>query len=248
MKKDHLYFINAHPDDETGGAAAAILAHDSGRFCLHDVILTHGEAGGVPDKTWTREKTASVREAEANAAASLLGIRPVWLNEQDGNLLASKETCEAIAEMFLAHRPRAVFTLSPLDRHPDHVVTFAAVIRAIAIAKLNPKPEILCYDFNTNDVMPMSRVGYVTYTDEILERALQLVRAYQCQNPADCMAQRYIVQAKYFGGRAMGARFGASDGRPYAECFGIFCPPPRGTDSIINELCEVSGNTMQSEG
>jgi LmbE family N-acetylglucosaminyl deacetylase len=111
--------FSPHPDDDTFmcGGTMELLAKNKNRVLI--VIYTNGNKGSK-DLEMTRERMASIRRAEEEAACQVLGIPKediIWLGYEDGNLEYAEpqrlrgETCRLIKK----YRPDAVFTLDPGD-------------------------------------------------------------------------------------------------------------------------------------
>ena len=112
MKVDILA-IGIHPDDVELSCSGTLLRHlDQGKT-VGLLDLSRGEMGtrGTPE----------IREAEAMAAAELMGasFRTI-LDLADGFFTYSKENIIKIARVIRWCRPELVLANAPHDRHPDH--------------------------------------------------------------------------------------------------------------------------------
>ncbi len=105
--------IGTHPDDveiACGGTLALLARRSRSVGILH---LTCGEAG-------TRG-TAAERRAEAEAAATALGVDELgFLELGDGQLRTGGEEEEQLIERLRHWRPALVLGPAARDRHPDH--------------------------------------------------------------------------------------------------------------------------------
>jgi LmbE family N-acetylglucosaminyl deacetylase len=117
----------AHPDDPESGCGGSI-----GRFVSlgHEVTvlyLTRGEAGieGV-----SHDEAAKIRTAEAIEACKVMGARPLFAGQIDGNTIINKKAYSEIAEIIESESPDIVFTHWPIDTHPDHRVNSSLVFNA----------------------------------------------------------------------------------------------------------------------
>jgi LmbE family N-acetylglucosaminyl deacetylase len=110
----------AHPDDPESGCGGTIRRFvDMG----HDVAalyLTRGEAGieGVP-----HDEAAEIRTDEALQACEVLGARPLFFGQIDGDTYVNREAYTNMARVIESENPDLVFTQWPIDTHPDHRVT-----------------------------------------------------------------------------------------------------------------------------
>ena len=60
-----------------------------------------------------------MRRSEANAAAAMLGVAPVFLDRVDGELSADPDAVAAVEAALRAFAPDLVITHAPNDCHPD---------------------------------------------------------------------------------------------------------------------------------
>jgi LmbE family N-acetylglucosaminyl deacetylase len=139
--KFKLMAVLAHPDDESlgfGGTLARYSAEEV-ETCL--VTATRGERGRFfsPERKTEPAEVGRVREAELRAAASVLGVREVFiLGYPDGAVdqIDAAIAIAAIVRHIRRVRPQVVVTFGPDGAygHPDHVAisqfTTAAVVCA----------------------------------------------------------------------------------------------------------------------
>ncbi len=138
-------FLGPHPDDiEIGaGATAAKLAAAGKDVCF--TICTDGRYG--TDHTPARligDELAAVRKKEAEASASLLGVRDLrFLEFSDGGFYEVQELQQAIAAVVADFRPDVIFAPDPIvasECHTDHLNVGEAARR---IAVFAPNPGIM---------------------------------------------------------------------------------------------------------
>lgn len=128
--------ICAHPDDAelVMGGTVALEARRGRRVVLLD--LTRGESGsrGTPEQ----------REAEAQAAARILGVvHRESLGLPDGALSPTSEQKDKLVQALRRLRPRVVIAQHWDQRHPDHAAASRIVYEAAFLAGLkNYKPEL----------------------------------------------------------------------------------------------------------
>ena len=119
--------IGAHPDDpETGCGGTMILLKQAG-YEVVSVYMTKGEAG-IAGKS--HEESATIRVAEATRASQVLGARPVFMTQIDGNAEINKERYVEMRELIASEKPDIVFTHWPIDSHADHRVCSSLVYDA----------------------------------------------------------------------------------------------------------------------
>ena len=111
--------IGAHPDDpETMCGGTMIKLREMGVEVV-SVYLTGGEAG-IPGKT--HEESSAIRTAEATKACEVLGVRPVFMTQIDGNTEINKARYAEMKALIEAEKPDMVITHWPIDSHRDHRV------------------------------------------------------------------------------------------------------------------------------
>lgn len=135
--------FGAHPDDIefACGATMAMLA-DAGAE-VHFVIITDGNRGSRQHSFEKKDLVAS-RQTEAENAASILGAKSfLFLEEEDGNLIADIAFKERIVRAIRTIKPDMVFGHDPswyysnLEKggaavnHTDHRAAGEAVIDAV---------------------------------------------------------------------------------------------------------------------
>ncbi len=119
-KHIRILVFGAHPDDcdiKAGGVAA--LYREQGHH-VKFVSVTNGDAGHheVGGGPLTQR-----RNAEAQAAAEIIGIEYELLDNHDGKLMPTLENRYQIIRTIREFRPDLIMTHRPNDYHPDHRYT-----------------------------------------------------------------------------------------------------------------------------
>ncbi len=152
-----VMWIGAHPDDEV--VAAPLLAkwcRDAGARCAF-LLLTRGEAGPCLRADGCLPDVASVRSAEAAAAAQYFGATSILLTLPDGGGSAApnweprEDVVAALANYIAAFRPAAILTFDPRHGttcHPDHRATGDLVLEAVT--RLPYVPAVYLLETRTN--------------------------------------------------------------------------------------------------
>jgi|GEM_PF-121012 len=130
--------VVAHPDDESFGLGAILDAFTRAGARVEVLCLTHGEASTLHGAAG---ELASVREAELDVAAGLLGVdHTTLLHFPDGDLgavgdsrlaedvVAAAESCGADGLV--------VFDSAGVTGHPDHVAATSAALAAAEVLHL----------------------------------------------------------------------------------------------------------------
>ena len=199
---EHVYFVNAHPDDLLAVIGTALKLKATGKYELHVVDASHGE-NGLPGVA--PEECAGLRDAEECEVCARLGTAPVWLYEHDGSSFASEASCRALAAMYAAYPPRAIFTLWPLDRHLDHMMCSSIALNALRLA-LGPSrgvmkqgwPEVFFFHFRNS--MACDPGVFVPLSEEEMAEKCEMISLYRCQNGPK-MAEEEKSRNAHFGTR-----------------------------------------------
>jgi LmbE family N-acetylglucosaminyl deacetylase len=189
MSTDRLRVLvfGAHPDDceFTAGGIAALYARAG-----HDVMfvsVTNGDAG---HQRLAGAELARRRRAEAQAAASAIGIRYTLLDNHDGELMPTLENRRQVINLIRAFKPDLIMSPRPNDYHPDHRYT-ALLIQDAAYMVMVPN---IC---TQSDALPYNpAIVYVSDTfqkpapfepdvvvaiDDAVERKVDLLHAHESQ-------------------------------------------------------------------
>ncbi|MFH1176098.1 MAG: PIG-L deacetylase family protein, partial [Acidobacteriota bacterium] len=115
-------FFAPHADDEVMGPGATLVLGRRSGVTVQIVVVTDGGAQG----------DAQVREAEARASASILGLgEPEFWRHADRSLSpGDRRLRTAIAACLERFRPDVVWVPSPVEMHPDHRA-LALAVRAV---------------------------------------------------------------------------------------------------------------------
>ena len=219
---DRVVFVGAHPDDLAGEIGLALLMR--GVFEVHVIDLTHGERGCGEEKFksgWTKAK----RIGEEGRVCETIGAKLHWLDEIDGEAYATRETCARFAELLKEIKPRAIITHWPMDHHLDHVMTYAATMKAIALAKITPEIYYHEQDHQTKGFQPVFWVD-ISAVEAEKER---IIGFYECQGGAKHIAPNKRTAAD-FRGRNMHRR------AAFAEAYAVYPGAAQGTGCIFSEI------------
>ena len=125
--KKKIVCVGGHPDDpESGcGCTLARLAKSGGELTI--IYLTTGEAG-ISGKT--NAEAAAIRKAEAIKACHVLGAKPVFAGQVDGDTVVNSEWIAKMRELIAREKPDVVLTHWPIDSHKDHQAASFLTIQA----------------------------------------------------------------------------------------------------------------------
>lgn len=212
--KEPIVFLGAHPDDLASEMGTALLFARAS-FDVHVVDYTHGERGCGEEKYlsgWTRR----TRTAEEEAVCAALGATLHWFEEIDGEAYAGRESVAKLADLFSELKPRAVILHWPIDEHLDHVMAYAAGLKALQLAGLSPEVYFHLQEAQARGFQPFV---YVDVTS-VVEEKTRLIGLYACQSGPAIAERKKDAQA----------HFGMTDGRirsylePYALMAGTATP------------------------
>jgi N-acetylglucosamine malate deacetylase 1 len=201
----NVLVIAPHPDDEAIGCGGAVCQHVDRGERVAVAFLTSGELGLKHlecDAAW------KVREAEAHAAAKILGISQVeFLRQPDWTLGEHVEAATlALGPVLSREQPRIIYVPHPNEWHPDHKAANAILERTLATSKL-AQIEIRGYEVWT----PLLNYDIAVDIAPVMNRKIAAIRAHQSQ-----IEQLDYVQAA----RGLNAYRGAIATRTaYAEVF-----------------------------
>ena len=201
----NVLVLAPHPDDEAIGCGGTIARHTSRGDRVSVVFLTSGELGL---KHLPQEKAWEIREAEARAAAEVLGVAatrflrlPDWCSGDEPERLQA-----AIASLLREEDPQVIYVPHGEDEHPDHEAAFKSLVHLCGNDVTRPR-KIKTYEVWT----PLPRHVYVQDISSVMPQKLRAIRCYRSQ-----LAIRYD-RAAY----GLNAYRGALAGKcRFAEVFG----------------------------
>ena len=119
--------IGAHPDDIEFYMAGTLLMLKKAGYEIHYLTVANGNCGSVQ---YNAAMTRSVRNAEARAAAKILGahFHPSLTNDLE--IIYDLELVRALAAVIREVKPGIVLTHSPQDYMEDHTNTSRLAVTA----------------------------------------------------------------------------------------------------------------------
>ncbi len=218
MQPADILAIAAHRDDVEQTCGGTLLQSSAIGLRTAILDLTQGEAG-------TRG-TAAEREAEANEAASILGV--AWrqaLDLPDGRLENTWENRLKIARVLREAKPRVVILPYWQARHPDHATAatlgyeacFVAGLAKVEIGAAPHRPFKIVYASLYADVRP----SFVVDITEHMEQRFQSLMAYRSQYQNQASGGQIFVPHEEIRERtfALARFYGMLGGVRYAEPF-----------------------------
>ena len=186
-KQLRILVFGAHPDDcdiKAGGVAALYVKQG---HKLKFVSVTNGDAGhyemgGGP--------LANLRNAEAQAAAAVIGIEYQVLDNHDGELEPTLENRYKIIQIIRRFKPDLIMSPRPYDYHPDHRYT-AILVQDAAYMVTVPNVCALTPHLDYNPVIVYTsdrfakpypfKPDVVVGIDNVLEKKLDMLHCHESQ-------------------------------------------------------------------
>ncbi|PSR53009.1 bacillithiol biosynthesis deacetylase BshB1 [Adhaeribacter arboris] len=225
MKLDILAF-SSHPDDIELSCAGTLIAHVQAGKKVGIVDLTKGELGtrGTPE----------IREAEATAATSLMGLHAREnLGFADGFFRNDREHQLEVVKMIRRYQPEIVIANAITDRHPDHGRGSILVSESCFLAGLK---QIQTEGNNTTQMAWRPKAVYHYIQDRLLvpdfvvditpywDLKLQAIKAFKSQfyDPNSVEPNTYISNPDFLNfiearSRDMGHLIGTTFGEGFTK-------------------------------
>ena len=199
-----ILVAGGHPGDPECGCAGTIA-----RFAAtgSDVVLLYLNRGEGFCKGSNSNQCAAVRTQEAINACRLLGARPAFAGQIDGQAIVDNSAYDRFRHVVDSEKPDVIFAQWPIDNHRDH--------RALSLLALDcwlkdGRNAAFYYYEVFEDTMMFSPTEYV----DISSPAVTPVRR------AACYAHASQQPGKWFPGQLDLTRFrGSQSGYPQAEAF-----------------------------
>ena len=115
--KLRVLVAGGHPDDPESGCGGTIARYVGAGHAVTVFYLTRGEAG-IEGKS--HDEAARIRTAESERACELLGAKPRFGGQVDGDTHIDGAAYAAMRALLEQERPDVIFTHWPVDTHRDH--------------------------------------------------------------------------------------------------------------------------------
>lgn len=219
MKQSQRILIVApHPDDDIIGCGGSIARHIQKGISITVVFMTSGEAGSLETSI---DVTASIREAEARAAAGVLGQMDLeFLHNPDGYIQTHQEkNLISLTRIIRQQKPAVIYFPHRHEGHIDHRATHDIVREAARRAGGPWFPEcgtppwsaktLLCYEVWT----PIQNISYIENISSYIDLKMQALAMHRSQ----------IASFPYHEAvRALNRFRGITSGKgEYCECFEV---------------------------
>jgi LmbE family N-acetylglucosaminyl deacetylase len=244
----------AHPDDwETGmGGLAWKLARTG--HTIDVIVATSGRVGKrLPEYGDVLE--TEIRTQEETRAFNVLGTDGLlaFLHLPTGELLFhTRELFESLDDYFKNYTPAVVFTMWPMDVHPDHQAIGVVTSRFCLGRDVNT--ELFCFEVRAGtttsypQTLQFYPTHYVSLPDDVLSKKKEIFFCHESQNPAGLWKSNLALWTKR-GYKYMQQRAQDPKATPYPfgkhKCFEAFVRVTR-TQDLSPELAPFLSKTRQS--
>lgn len=148
--------IHAHPDDiETLSAGTLALLAGAG----HQVKIATVTGGDLGSTETEPAETSRIRQAEAAAAAALIGAQYRCGGVPDLGVFNDDRTRRTVTELIRWSGAQIVLTASPADYHPDHEAV-SQLVRDACFAASVP-------NYKTGEAPAMDAIPHLYFMDPI---------------------------------------------------------------------------------
>jgi LmbE family N-acetylglucosaminyl deacetylase len=126
-RKIKVVCVGGHPDDPESSSAGTLARYSAAGHDVTILYLTRGERG---IRNTGLDEAAKIRTAECEAACKIIGAKPIFFGQIDGDTSVTKAHVERMTKLLAEENPQVVYTHWPLDTHMDHQVASFLTIRA----------------------------------------------------------------------------------------------------------------------
>ncbi|HEU0064986.1 MAG TPA: PIG-L deacetylase family protein [Flavisolibacter sp.] len=184
FKKSKIVVVGGHPDDPECGCGGTV-ARLSGMG--HDVTLMYFTNGDEGINGKSNEEAAEIRKKESIESCKVLGARPVFVGQVDGETVLGNPEMAKFEKILYEEKPEIVFTHWPIDSHKDHQL--ASVLTIQSWMEAQEKFSLYFYEVCTgNQSFGFHPTDYVDISDFEEHK----IRALACH-----ASQDIVVNGKY---------------------------------------------------
>jgi LmbE family N-acetylglucosaminyl deacetylase len=205
--KKKIVVVGGHPDDPECGCAGTVARLVKAGHAVTLMYLTTGEEG-IENKTL--EEAAAIRKKECIEACKVLGAKPLFVGQIDGESVLNNTEMAKFEKLLYAENPDVVFTHWPIDEHKDHQIASILTIQAWkeAVQKFALYFYEVCIGYQSFVFHPTDYVDISDFED-------QKKKALACHASQDIVVNNFYTQnmldcghpaMQDFRGRELGVR------------------------------------------
>ncbi len=194
--------VGGHPDDPESGCGGTLAKFVNAGHSVTIIYLTTGEAG-IPGKS--HDEAAAIRKQEAINASKVLGAKPVFAGQIDGDTIMNNAWLTTLLRLITGEKPDIVFTHWPVDSHKDHQIASLLTIQTW----MRAANKFALYFFEVcagEQTMVFHPTDYIDITDT-QEQKRQSVYCHTSQDPPGIYACGHAAMEE-FRGRELGVKAG----------------------------------------
>jgi LmbE family N-acetylglucosaminyl deacetylase len=194
--------VGGHPDDPETGCGGTLAKFANAGHEVTIIYLTNGDAG-IKGKSLV--ESAAIRIEEAKAACKVLGAKPVFAGQVDGNSIVNNEWYGRIQKLIEAENPDMLFTHWPVDSHKDHMA--ASVMTQKAYLQMGQKIPFYFFEvYSGNQTRNFNPTDFVDITGTQAQKR-KAVFCHASQGfVSDQFYHRYHGIMEDFRGLALGVK------------------------------------------
>ncbi len=197
-EKLKIVCVGGHPDDPESGCGGTLARFSSAGHTVTIIYLTRGEAG-IPGKS--HGDAADIRTKEALEACKILGTKPVFAGQIDGDSIMNNEWVKKLQSMLEEEKPDIVFTHWPIDSHKDHQI--ASLLTIQCWIRAEKKFDLYFFEVCTGEqTMIFKPTDYVDIS-ETKDQKKKAVYCHVSQDPPGIYQCGHAVMED-FRGRELG--------------------------------------------
>ncbi|MEP6951126.1 MAG: PIG-L deacetylase family protein [Ginsengibacter sp.] len=198
--KKKIVCVGGHPDDPESGCGGTLAKLAAAGHEVTIIYLTSGEAG-IEGKS--HDEAASIRKQEAINACKILGAKPVFAGQTDGDTIINTEWINTIQRLVAGEKPDLVFTHWPIDSHKDHQAASLLVIQTWM--RIQQKFELYFFEVCAGEqTMGFNPTGYIDISDT-QEQKRKAVYCHISQDPPGIYNCGHAAMEE-FRGRELGVK------------------------------------------
>jgi LmbE family N-acetylglucosaminyl deacetylase len=199
-KKLSVVCVGGHPDDPESGCGGTLARFSAAGHKVTIIYLTRGEAG-ITGKS--QGEAGEIRTRESMEACKILGTRPVFAGQIDGDTLLNNDWVHKMQELLKQEKPDIVFTHWPIDSHKDHQV--ASLLTIQSWIRSSKKFDLYFFEVCTGEqtmVFKPSDYVDISVTQEQKKKALY---CHTSQDPPSIYSCGHAAMEE-FRGRELGVK------------------------------------------
>ncbi len=193
-KSLNVICVGAHPDDPESGCGGTLIRYVKSGHQVTVVYLTRGESG-IPGKS--HQEAAQTRTDEAEKACKIMGTKPVFAGQTDGDTMFDQKSISQMMEILRSLKPDLLFTHWPIDSHPDHQV--AGTLSYQCWLRMDRAFPLVYFEVNGGyQTMQFAPTHYVDIS-QIADQKKKALYAHQSQDPDDIYFNHHAIMQQYRG-------------------------------------------------